>query len=224
MFDINSIFELVNTVSNKEQRGSITPARFNLLAKTAQTEVISELLGNNQNLNERGVPPYGYGSNRRVNESIRPLVYGPIDIVIRSNGDFDYPYGYIWPDSVSKTDFTPFAAILEADQYPRIKHSTIKPPTLDYPVMVFRNPYGFIDPYSIGAFKMSYVKRPPDPVWAYDVVNDVPVYNSGTSVQFTVNDVFCLTRIAMKILQYVGVNLDAAQVTQLATLKQEQGT
>lgn len=223
MLTIDSIYKLVLFATNKEQRGDIPPAKFNNLAVIAQMEVISELLGNNEALNERGVPPYGYRANRKTNESLRPLLKGPETINIRTSGEFDYPYGFIWPDAFSKSDFNPITELQE-DEYPFRKHSHITPPTSDYPVLLFRNPYGFIDPYNIGTFKLSYLQRPPDPNWAFTVVNDEPIYNHGASVQFTLSEDFALIRIAMKILQYVGVNLDAAQVAELAILKEGKGT
>lgn len=221
MNSIDTVYSLVKFVANKEQRGEISPDQYNNLAKIAQNEVIAELIGPLE-FDQNRVPKYGYRMNRRISETLRPLVYGPVTIPISQSGNFDYPYGFIWPDAIHKTDFTPIREIWP-DQYPHIKHSQIIGPTVDYPILIWRNPYGFIDPYNIGNFSMSYVKRPPDPYWAYDEVNDEPVYNPSLSVQFALQDVFSTTRIAMKILGYLGINLDAAQVTQYAELKNQQG-
>jgi hypothetical protein len=223
MVTINDIYQFCLIVANKEQRGSFPPEKFNNLAKIAQVEVISELIGNNQLLGPTGVPPYGYRANRKVDESLRPLLVSPQTIAIRPSGEFDYPYGFIWPDSWSKTDFNPITELQE-DEYPFRKQSHVVPPTSDYPVIIFRNPYGFIDPYSIGSFKMSYLQRPPDPVWAFDVVNDEPVYNHGSSVQFTLSEDFALVRIASKILTYLGVNLSSEEILSLGLLKDKAGT
>lgn len=219
--NINEIYKLVEYVANKEQRGDVPPEKFNILAPAAQNEVISEYIGPPES--PVGGPKYGYKHNRRISEAIRPLVTPLEEIVLDTQGNFEYPYGFIWPDSVQKTDFNPIKEI-ESDEYPFIKRSHLIPPTVDYPVLIWRNPYGFIDPYNIGSFLMSYVKRPPAPYWAYDVVNDAPVYNAGNSVQFALQDEFSSIRIAMKILSYIGINLDAAQVTQFAELKQAKGT
>ena len=220
---IDQVYQFILFIANKEQRGDFAPAKFNILAPIAQMEVINELLGNNQALNERGVPPYGYKSNRKVDESLRPLVTGPSDISIRPNGEFDYPYGFIWPDSWSKSNYAPIIELQE-DEYPHVKHSHVIAPSIDYPILIFRNPYGFIDPYNINTFKFSYLKRPPDPFWAYSNVNDEPVYNAGSSVQFTISGDFAITRVAMKILQYLGINLDANQIVELGLLKDAKGT
>lgn len=223
MITIDQVYKFILFIANKEQRGDIPPAKFNNLAVIAQMEVISELLGNNENLNERGVPPYGYRANRKTNESLRPLLKGPENISIRTSGEFDYPYGFIWPDAFSKSDFNPITELQE-DEYPFRKQSHIVPPTSDYPILIFRNPYGFIDPYNIGTFKLSYLQRPPDPEWAFNTVSDEPIYNAGASVQFTLSQDFALIRIAMKILQYVGVNLSSGEISELGFLKDKSGT
>ena len=151
------------------------------------------------------------------------MVVGPEQIPLLNDGKFFYPYGYIYPDAVHKNDFRPITRIT-ADQYPHVKHSVIHPPTADRPIMIMRNPYGFIDPYSIGSFSMSYLKVPPIPVWGYGVTDtsDRPVFDANKSVDFTIHPL-ALNEIAMIILSHVGVNLSEAQIAQYAILKNNEG-
>jgi hypothetical protein len=219
---IDSVYAICLYIANKEQRGNITPSQFNLLAKIAQLEFMSKRIGNIQIMNQQGVPQYGYESTWRIHEDLRPFIYGPITIPIRSDGNFDYPYGYIWPDAIHKNNFWPIKRIT-SDQYPFIKHSQITPPDTDYPVCVLRNPYGFIDPYSIASFGMSYVKTPPDPIWGYTVVSGAPVFDPSTSIDLMIPPM-SYQEVALLILQHVGINLSALQVTEYANLKTKEGT
>lgn len=207
---------------NKNQAGSFTGAQFNLLAPTAQLELISNLLGNEELLNNRGVPPYGYKSNRKIDTLLRPLVVTPETITVAGDGTWAYPEGFIWPDVVHKTNFYPIK-IVDSDEYPDVKTSVIHPPTTDYPVIILNYPLGFCDPITLGTFKMGYLKMPVDPYWAFSVVNDVEVYSPSGSVDFALHPMAHL-RICMKILQSVGVNLDmAGLVTAYAQLKEKGG-
>jgi len=219
---INEVFELINYVADKNGRGYIPPASFSLTAKICQLEFLTSRLGNIKTLGPNGVPPFGYKSTRRVSVDLLPFLYGPVTVPIESNGNFAYPYGFMWPDAWHKNDFTAIKQI-ETDEYPAIKHSTIHPPTSDYPVLIFRNPYGFIDPYSIGSFQMSYIKIPPDPVWGFDVVNDVEVYNESLSTDFVLRDISFMD-ISMLILEKIGVNLDKGQLLSYSMAKQAQGS
>jgi hypothetical protein len=220
---IDEVYRLVNFVANKEQSGNtFKPSQFNLIAKMSQLEFISKRLGNIKMTEGRQapVPPFGYKSNRKVDVDLRPLLYGPITVPIDSAGKFYYPDRFMWPDSVRKTDLRPMTE-LDEDEYPHVKHSTFEPPTEDYPIYIYRNPYGFVDPYNIGNFSMSYVKTPPDPIWGYDVVSGVEVYNSATSQDFTVNPYTnAHLEICLIILAKCGINLSMPELTQYAMQKE----
>lgn len=219
---IDEVYQLVNFIADKNGRGYIAPGQFNLLAKQCQLEFLSSRLGNIKQQNERGVPPYGNKSSRRISVDVRPFVYGPEIIPINNQGNFNYPYGFMWPDAWSKLDFSEITEIDE-DEYPFIKKSAVIPPTADYPVMILRNPYGFIDPYSIGSFLLTYVKYPVTPVWAFSEVNDAPVFNPSASTDFTLRDISMMDITAL-ILEKIGLFLDKDQILQYSFAKQTQGT
>lgn len=222
--NIDEAYRLCNYVANKDLSGNaFKPDQFNLLAKVAQMDFISKRLGNIKTLGPNGTPPFGYQSNRKVHEDLRPLVYGPIGIPIQPNtGLFQYPYNYIWPDSIHKLDWTPIWEVA-SDEYPSVKKSTVTPPTADYPVVVHRGPYGFIDPYTIGTFGMSYVRAPQDPVWNYTVVNNEAVYNPIGSVDFQVNPYTnAHFEICLIMLSMVGINLNLPDlITAYAEMKEK---
>lgn len=219
---IDRVYQLVQFVSNKEQRGEITPSQFNVLAEMAQREFVSRRLGNLKQIDRSGLPLYGYEQSWRVHEELQPLILGPLDIPVAPSGNFAYPYGYIHVDSISKSDFRKITRITN-DQYPQIKHSRVLPPAPDYPIAIFRHPYGFIDPYSIGAIKMTYLSHPPTPIWGYQVINESPVFDVHASVDFSIDPINS-NELAMIILAHVGINLDTAQITQYALTKEAAGT
>lgn len=215
---IDEIFRTVKFIINKENRGSLRPSDFNLMMKNAQIEFISKRLGNIKMLDDHGLPMFGFRSNRKVSEDLRTLVTDPTTIAVDTYGKFTYPPGYMWPDVVHKLDFTPIT-VIESDEYPAIKKSAITPPDLNYPVCVMRHPKGFIDPYQIGSFQMSYVKMPADPVWAFSISNNTEVYNAGASVNLELPD-RTHPEVIMIALQGIGINLSAMEVTQFASMKE----
>jgi len=219
---IDEVYQLVNFIADKNGRGYVSPAQFNLLAKQCQLEFISSRLGNIRQLNQKGVPPFGYKSNRRIDTDLRPFVYGPVTIPINQQGNFVYPYNFMWPDAFHKIDFSEMNEI-SSDEYPSVKKNTIITPTEDYPIIIFKNPYGFIDPYTIGSFKLSYVQYPPDPVWGYDVVNDTPVYNGSKTVDFLLGNISMMDITAL-IIEKIGIFLNKDQLLQYSQLKIQQGT
>lgn len=222
--NINECRELVNYVVNKNQSGNtMTTDQFNLLAKVAQLDFISKRLGNLKTLDQNRTPPFGYKSNRKVDEDLRPLVQPPLQIPIQVNtGLFMYPYGYMWPDSIHKNDFSRIYDV-DSDEYPSVKHSTVVPPSSDYPVVVHRGVYGFIDPYTIGSFSMSYVKSPPEPRWGFVLDGNVERWEPATSVDFAVNPYTnAHFEICALMLQMIGISLAVPDlVTAFAKMKED---
>lgn len=212
---IDEVFQLVNFISDKNGRGYLPPAKFNLLAKVSQLEFVTKRLGSYQGQKL----PSGYRFNRKVDIDLRPFLYGPETIPINQLGNFVYPYNFMWPDSFHKLDYTPINEVDE-DEYPRLKTSHLLPPTSDDPIIIFRNPYGFIDPYGIQFFQMTYIKYPQDPVWGYDVVNDENIYNESKSQDFVLRQVNLMDITAL-ILEKVGLFLDKQQLFEYAQLKQQ---
>jgi hypothetical protein len=198
-------------IYNKNKSGTFTGQQFNLLAPIAQLEVLGELLGNEQLLNERGVPPYGYGFNRKIDTYLKPLLTQPVTITVLGSGLWDYPEGFIWPDAVYKSDFTKIR-VVDEDQFAAVKQNTIHPPTAEYPVIVLRNGQGYCDPNSLASFKMTYLKKPDDPYWAYTVSNDEQIYTGSGSVDFQLH-YLVHPKIVRNILKKVGINLSLAEVT-----------
>lgn len=298
---IDQAYQFCLFICNKEQRNSFTPAQFNLLAPIAQKEVISKLLGNEHQLNERGVPMFAYKSNRKIDTLLQPLMVGPDmitsdtftitgitkanpgvitfssigDLVngesiyisgvigmtnvngntyvitnisgntaqlkttngdnlnttgfstytsggVARNGAFSYPSGMLWPDAVHKLDWSPIK-LADTDEYLMIKGSHLHPPSTEFPVCIFRNPKGYVDPINISNFRMSYLAMPADPYWAYVITNSEAVYTASGSVNFALHEL-AHQWICQVILAAVGVNLDATTVAQYALLKEKEGT
>ena len=219
---IDQVYQLVQYVSNKEQRGNITPSNYNTLAEMAQREFVSRRLGNLKQIDRNGLPLYGYEQSWRVHEDLQQMIAGPEEIVIGSDGTFSYPVDYVHVDSVQTLDNRPVQRITN-DQYPSLKRSQLIAPSVYYPVIIFRHPKGFVDPKEIGSIMMSFLRHPPKPVWAYTVENDSPVYDEAGSTDFTVNYINA-NELAMIILGHVGINLSAEQVTSYAIGKDAAGT
>ena len=59
--------------------------------------------------------------------------------------------------------------------------------------------------------RLNYIKKPSDPNWAYNTVNNIEIYNSSNSTQLTLAD-STHKEIANRILGYIGVNLRESEI------------
>lgn len=215
---IDEAFQFVLLCAGKDFRGALKPSDFNRLAPIAQIEAISDRIGNVKRLNGRLVPQYGYKANRKIVSELRLYLEGPVDLPV-VGGEASYPNGYFYPDAMFTPDYKRIEMI-DSDEYPAVKHSLIYPPDAEHPYAVFYGDYILIDPADTQV-KFTYIKYPPDPVWAYTgTIN--PVYDPDNSQDFT-GDRSLHLEICRKILKYVGVHLDADHLTTFAKLEEQTG-
>lgn len=102
-----------------------------------------------------------------------------------------------------------------------IQQSELEPATLLFPKYTeFNSEYRFL-PRNIGIVMLDYWKRPVKPIWAYTIVNNVPVYNPTGSVDFEWPE-FALNRVMSVYLQLIGINLQSKELLAFSSqFKQE---
>ena len=229
--NIDTVYQRVLTLANKEQRGYITPQEFNLLANHVQMEIFDQYFhdikqaekadGSNQEYSDMlsmlyaktGIFEVEHGNNWMVTNM--PVSSGymsmPIDM---------YKIGTV---RVGKNQ----VELLNSKDYDAARISLLTSPTLSRPI-------GYItenglqvaigqDTFAVpGDPKMniSYMRRPKKVEWAYVIVNDKPLYNGNMAQDFELHPSE-ETRLVYKILKLAGINLKAAEVVQVGqTLEQ----
>jgi len=111
--------------------------------------------------------------------------------------------------------------LVENKAWGEVQASELMAPTNLFPKYTeFLSEYRFL-PRNIGIVMLDYWKKPVVPVWAYTIVNNVPVYNPVGSVDFEW-EAFSFNRVLSVYLQLCGCNLKDAQLSQFANeFKQE---
>jgi hypothetical protein len=102
-------------------------------------------------------------------------------------------------------------------------NSQINYPESDNPIGVNYNTYFQVYPTDMVKGKITYIRKPVDPVWGYTTVNSAPVYNSGTSQNFELPESMH-TRLCQKVLEYYGISLRDADLVNASENKQNKGT
>lgn len=212
---INECYIFCQFIFNKYQNGYITPSQFNNLAPIMQMALINDRLGNVKKYRPHDpVPPYGYGLGQKAIEELRPLYELPAPIAVAS-GQATIPTDMLYLDSMSNHSTGYIMQQASRDEIFILNKSVIKPPTANYPYFVPNDTYWDIFPTSLTFVRVKYVRRPATPVWGYNIVNDEPVYDAGTSQDFETSDMTHL-EICWRILQAIGVSLSLLEITQYA--------
>jgi len=234
---IDTVYQRVLVLANKEQRGYITPQEFNLLANQAQMEIFEQ---------------YFYDRNQSARLPGNNTEFSDVDTILEektsvfkvedliSDGELPddiYRLGYVSvPTSITNLQ-GPLAEEVTIKQFRTIQNSPLLKQTDERPVFIRTNfptagtivvwgtNTGLVaNSLSAGNFSIliDYVRAPAKVEWAYVVVNDKPLYNDNISKSFELHPSE-ETELVFKILKLAGVNLKAQEVVQVGqTLEQTQ--
>jgi len=231
---VDTVYQRVLVLANKEQRGYITPQEFNLLANQAQMEIFEQYFYDINQFNR-------VAGNTQEYSDMLTLLYEKIAIFEdeQSTGwmSANMPVvGGQWmtvpEDLIYKLGTVRIGGnqceMLNSKDFDLARQSPMTSPTLARPIAylsrrglsIFTSATQFIthanvqDVYGIG-INLSYTMKPPTVQWAYVIVNDKPLYNNNISVSFKLH-ASEETELVYKILKLAGVNLKAPQVVQVA--------
>jgi len=198
--DIDKVYRFVQFVSNKESRGWVSPAEFNIAAELSQISVYSRL------------ESY-FLANKKIHNDMRPFL-AMESMPNASPRAFPTSFRQL----ISARTATVRVPELTQAEFDDIEFSSFLAPTATYPKCVVRNDGIYIYPAAVtDSVIAEYIsKLSTVPTWDYTIVSSRPVYASGTSVDFEFDDNLFF-EIATNILMHVGINIKDEMVTQYGT-------
>lgn len=224
---IDTVYQRVLTLANKEQRGYITPQEFNLLANQAQMEIFEQYFADLYLINAKP------GNTQEFAD--------PISVTYEKIGEFDVDQNNAWMAAnmlgtptmnIPWNQIYKFGTVrvnnnqvelVNGKDFDAAQMSPLTAPSITRPIGNI-NAFGlrvaigdndFVTPATADIdMSISYTMRPPDVQWAYVVVNDKALYNDNISVDFQLH-ASEETELVYKILKLAGVNLKAAEIVQV---------
>ncbi len=238
---IDKVYQKVLALANKEQRGYITPQEFNLFADHAQMEIFEQYFydldqlqrtpGNNITYSDRVTNVENKISYfKRYDDNISSITGGYGDVMLEDHDEniyklmtlrLRYKAGenlYVAEEMQVGSEFFLYNDSPLAKQnkkrpiYWKRMHSGRGISLRIYPRPQISNPY---DSSVDGAVFLSYIKTPVKPNWAYNVINDKPLYNSTDAVDFELHSSE-ETELVYRILALAGVAIEKPELTQVA--------
>lgn len=213
---IDTVYQKVLGILNKEQRGYVTAQEFNLFANQAQLDLFEQYF---YDINQFGRIPGNdteYSDmlnilNEKINifETTDSLVYGISSFALPANM---YRLGTIIYTNTTTNNFGVVSTeqieaerinkneLLYINSSPLTKPSNIRPIYTSDSAGV--NVYGASELTS--AVTCNYIRKPAKVQWAYQIVFDEPLYNAANSVNFELHPSE-ETELVIKILEYAGL-------------------
>ena len=218
MVSIDTVYQRVLAIANKEQRGYITPQEFNLFANQAQMEIFEQYF---YDINQFGKIP---GNNTEYSDMI-DLLEEKINIFKRTKeipslttGDtIDYPDNVYRIGNLYKDGYGIITKV-NLEQLILMNNSLILKPNVERPVYIDKNKtltlyYG--DTGTLGPITLTFIKKPDTVNWNYNVVGEQALYDNGlNSKDFQLHESE-ESSLVMKILSYAGITLKDATLYQV---------
>lgn len=153
-----------------------------------------------------------------------------------AGGYFALPADYVYHDSLSykyihSIDGTPTTLprpveVLREGQAADRQGNFIKKPTTQYPIALVRKVLAddrmYIYPPTINTVDFHYYRLPAKPVFAYTIVDDEIVYNSGGSTEFEWPEQKHMDLVRI-LLSFLGINLNHELLLQYAENQKTKG-
>jgi len=236
MVSVNTVYQTVLALANKEQRGYITPQEFNLYADHAQSMIFEQYF---YDLNQfKRVP----GNSTEHSDMLKNLEE-KINIFNRyrrvaslsSNtlghsgvyASFDdmYRLGAVEIDYNGGENFVKVEQI-NISEKALYENSPLTKPTETRPIFIQYQDFNggirvFPNPQSSAKLVVSHIRKPVKPNWTYIVVNDKPLYDHSAAdrqdFELHPSD---KTELVVKILQLAGITLKDTALLQAATAEE----
>ena len=232
MVNVDTVYQRVLAIANKEQRGYITPLEFNLLANQTQLEIFENyFIELNQALAAQGNESEYSDIVKTLNEKIgvfktdATLTLSTTGV---TNGYHQYPADmhklgtvYTGVSASAQTGSIVNGVEIQGINYDELldyANSPLTRPSQTRPLYI-RSAEGLrVIPDTTQAVVATYTKRPSEVEWGYVVVNEQALYNANSSQNFELH-VSEETTLVMKILGLAGIVI---QRQELIALGQQQ--
>ena len=237
--NINTVYQTVLYVLNKEQRGYVTPAEFNSLAVQVQNEIFESYFpdGNqinriNQNNSQNDTEFFNMFED--ISQKLIPFEQ-EISLTLDPGGFFYQPqvsgtgsinrtirkFGSLISTYTGQPQYDSITQLVSKSDYNKITRSKLTSPTSSNPIYYIQkgtstSPYLFINPEP-QSVAVNCIVYPLNPSWGFTVGSlNQYVYNSSTSIDFEL-DLSEQANIIMKILKYCGVIVNDPNVINVAS-------
>lgn len=225
---INLIYEILKVILNKEQRGNVTPAEFNYLAKQVQetifrgyfTDLSRDTLRDNRGVGAAGFASFVHNQRQRIDRFAKTATLS------FDTPNFDLPNDLYMLYQHGITTST--GIVIEEVSPSKVGYlgQSSAAPSATFPVYERVNEGEIlISPSSINSgVTCRYIRKPLDPNWTYTEVSGEPLFNAADAdyQDFELHpDEF--SNIVIQMLSYFGINIRESEVAQYAeALKQKQ--
>mgnify|MGYP003147279695 CR=1 FL=1 len=232
MINVDTVYQKVLALANREQRGYITPQEFNLIADKAQLDILDSYFHDIKTALLKPKNQTVFSDELKISsEKLHPFKSSTTIENDGSSATLTLPTTLYRINTISKAEGEVIELskkeILLSESNPLTKatvNRTVYVREADNTIRLYPAPAG--TEINLISFEIDFFKKPTPPNWGYVVVNEKALYNSSTSTNFELH----LSEeegLVVRILELAGVVINRPDLQQAAMMdkqmiKQEQ--
>ena len=232
MVSVDTVYQRVLAIANKEQRGYITPQEFNLIANQAQSEIFEDYF------TQMNVAKQTPGNESEYSDVIKTLneklsLFKTRETLIYNNPFFLYPadmykFGTLWHTNNNLLENGVEVQEITEDELLDYYQSPLTKPNRSRPLYIRseENIRVISAPVIATGIIATYIRRPrgtnnnPTVNWAYVVTNGQALYNAPDSSDFELHESE-ETLLVMKVLELAGIIIQKTDLVGIGQQKQQ---
>jgi hypothetical protein len=242
--NVNTVYQTVLLIINKEQRGYITPDEFNKTATQVQLDIFEQYF---DSLNQQiRVPQTNFDySNRQTNIDNKISQFKCFGNCSYSGGDFNLPTtdvntgrNIVYSGEAGSNEFSFYTLgdpvytggtydvdmqRVQRNNIYKILKSDLASPSDEYPVYIYENNKIKVYPLSIVSnVATSFLRKPLNVEWAYSTGPQGQYIQDVANSQDFELESSEQVNVVLRILQYSGIIIKDAQIVQAASAEIQQ--
>ena len=230
---IDTVYQRVLALANKEQRGYVTPQEFNLLANQAQMEIFEQYFYEINQFNRLPGNTTEYSDMRSIlEEKLSPFQRYMQDVSVASSSVGTLPsdvyrlgtlmyVGGTYPVEVEEISHN---QLLILQKSPLTRATTSRPYYIRLTgSTVELYPTGGSGFASSNDIRCNYTDKPILAKWGYTIVNDQALYNATTATDFELH-ASEETTLVIKVLELAGITMKDQGLMQVADKEEVETT
>ena len=232
---VNTVYQRVLGILNKEQRGYVTAQEFNLFANQAQQDLFEQYF---YDINQFGRVP---GNDTEYSDMLTLLnekinIFETIAAPTRNAGYFIAPTDLyrlgtvVYKNTTTNSFGTSSTEQIEAErinanEFLYINSSPLTKPTNTRPVFISNTSgikvYANSEIDSVALVDYQYIKKPATVNWAYQIVFNEPLYDANNSVDFELHPAD-EADLVIKILELAGILIKDLNLYQVMNQEEQE--
>jgi len=218
MVNIDTVYQRVLALANKEQRGYITPQEFNLFANQAQMDIFEQYFYDRAQFGRLPGNKTMYADPIDILEE-KIEIFHKSEPATNTNGVFTLPKDLYRLARINNTNNNATIEKLTHQKFTTAINSPLTAPTLSRPAYYVKGTQVIVSPSTIEDIIIDYIRVPNEVEWNGFVTDTSQLYNLDESKNFELH-VSEEPNLVLNILKLAGIAMKDASLYQLGAAEE----